>query len=257
MHFAFSLIIPSRVVFSRAATRVVVFPPLAIAISRAARLILSRAAHGVLVPLDAFVSRSHVVTLSLIIIAKGGVFRENGYVRPMGRMPVRVIVALFRAFVTATISVGILSRVNRRAVAETVVATKFLIGGEEALVALAHVALVVPLVRLLKNAIGLNPRVASIHEVAARFVEFVRSLIVLRARVETVAKARVLVEIRVVFLAHVLENEVAVELVRIAVLVSAAAVLIRPLDRVNRLAFARAPVQFVGAALEEFLKKTR
>ena len=59
------------------------------------------------------------------------VISHDSDVLPRSRMPVRIVVSLFRAFVTASVSVWILTRVNGRTVAESLVVVQDLIGREK------------------------------------------------------------------------------------------------------------------------------
>ena len=59
------------------------------------------------------------------------VISQDSDVLPRSRMPVRIVVSLFRAFVTASVSVWILSSVNGRTVAESLVVVQDLIGREK------------------------------------------------------------------------------------------------------------------------------
>jgi len=95
-----------------------------------------------------------VLGLGLVERAAVEAVGHDGDIDPRRRVPVREVVALLGALVAPAVVVGVLPGVDGRAVAKGVV-PEVLVGGEDAAVALAAVALVVVLPRLVEPAVGL------------------------------------------------------------------------------------------------------
>lgn len=89
----------------------------------------------------------NVLRLSLVVVATSNVGSDDGNILPWGRVPVRIVVTLLRAFVTRTSTVAVLTSVGSRTVGVQVT-TADAISSEETVVAATSRAVHVELVSL-------------------------------------------------------------------------------------------------------------
>ena len=75
---------------------------------------------------------SGFITNIKYILALLFIINENGSIFPCGGMPIGVIVTFLRALVTTSVSIGILTRVDSRAVTITIVFFQVLVSSKEA-----------------------------------------------------------------------------------------------------------------------------
>ena len=79
----------------------------------------------------------HGINLVIVFVIKNNslavcdVVRQDGDVLPGSRVPVGVVVSLLRTFITSSVSVRVLSRVDGRTVAKTLVVIQDLVGREQ------------------------------------------------------------------------------------------------------------------------------